>query len=98
MKVNAEGALFRGAVASGVSYGMLLASMSYLYDYLKEFNYWIFGAAGWLRPLILIPTAYVGVILYLPFDNIKVRYHTMTPMPDGSMPYKGLIQTMTQVK
>lgn len=97
MKVNAEGALFRGAIASGWSYGMLLASMSYLYDYMKEFGYWFFGPTSWLRPLILLPTAYVGISLYLPFDNIKVRYHTMTPMPDGSMPYKSFIGTITNV-
>lgn len=97
MKVNAEGALFRGAIASGWSYGMLLGSMSYLYDYLKEYCYWIFGPTSWLRPLILLPTTYIGTCLYLPFDNIKVRYHTMTPMPDGTLPYKSFLQSVTKV-
>lgn len=97
IKVNAEGALFRGSIASGWSYGMLLASMSYLYDYLKEYMYWIFGPTSWIRPLTLLPTAYVGTLLYLPFDNIKVRYHTMTAMPDGSMPYKRFVHTVLQV-
>lgn len=97
VKVHAEGALFRGAVASGWSYGMLLASMSYVYDYLKEYMYWIFGPTHWLRPLILIPTAYIGTCLYLPFDNVKVRYHTMTALPNGEMPYKGFVKSITNV-
>jgi hypothetical protein len=97
IKVNAEGALMRGAVASGVSYGMLLASMSAFYDHQKEYWYWFFGPTDWLRPMILIPTAILGTCLYLPFDNIKVRFHTQTALPNGEMPYKGFIETFTKV-
>jgi hypothetical protein len=87
-KVHAEGALFRGAVASGMAYGMLNGGMSQFYDFLKEWFYWIFGPSQWLRPMILVPTAALGVSLYLPFDNIRTRFHTMTPLPNGEMPYK----------
>lgn len=97
LKVNAEGALFRGAVASGVAYGILNSSMSSFYDYLKEYAYWIFGAAEYLRPMILLPTVFLGVCLYLPFDNVKVRFHTMTPLPNGEMPYKGFFQSCTAI-
>lgn len=97
MKVNAEGALFRGSIASGWSYGMMIASMSYFYDYAKEFLYWVFGPTNWLRPLVLLPTVYIGTLCYLPFDNLKVRYHTMTPMPDGTMPYRGFVDTVKKV-
>jgi hypothetical protein len=98
LKVNAEGSLFRGAIASGWSYGMLLASMSYLYDYLKEYVYWWFGPTSWLRPMILIPTTYVGVLAYLPFDNIKVRFHTMSALPNGQMPYTSFTKAIFDVK
>ena len=87
-KVHTEGALFRGAIASGMAYGMLNGGMSQFYDFCKEWFYWIFGPSQWLRPMILIPTAALGVSLYLPFDNIRTRFHTMTPLPNGDMPYK----------
>ena len=96
-KVHAEGALFRGAVASGVAYGMLNGGMSSFYDYLKEYFYWIFGPTMWLRPMILIPTTALGVCLYLPFDNIRVRFHTMTPLPNGEMPYKGVTDAFFKI-
>lgn len=98
LKVNAEGSLFRGAAANGWSYGMMLASMSYIYDYFKEYMYWIFGPTHWIRPLILLPTVYIGTCLYLPFDNMKVRFHTMNPLPNGQLPYIGLFQSMMNVK
>ena len=96
-KVNAERALLRGAVASGFSYGALLASMSGTYDFLKEYWYWWFGAAEWLRPMVLIPTTLLGILVYLPFDNMKVRYHTMTALPNGEMPYKGFFDSFSKV-
>ena len=70
---------------------MLNGGMSNFYDYCKEYVYWIFGPAAFVRPLILIPTTILGICLYLPFDNIRVRFHTMTPLPNGDMPYSGLI-------
>jgi hypothetical protein len=96
-KVHAEGALFRGAVASGVAYGMLNGGMSNFYDYLKEYFYWFFGPTVWLRPLILMPTVYLGVCLYLPFDNIRTRFHTMTPLPNGEMPYTGFFDAFAKI-
>ncbi|MFM7852304.1 MAG: MC/SLC25 family protein, partial [Flammeovirgaceae bacterium] len=83
LKVNHERVLFRGAVASGCAFGMLNASMSGIYDYLKEYLYFFFGPPAWLRPLCLLPTAALGAACYLPFDNIKVRLHTMRPLPNG---------------
>ena len=53
-KCHVEGTLMRGAVASGVASGVLLASMSNFYDFLKEYAYWFFGPTSWLRPLVLI--------------------------------------------
>jgi hypothetical protein len=96
-KVHAEGALFRGALASGFAYGMLNGGMSNVYDYLKEYLYWIFGPTNWLRPVLLLPTTFLGVCLYLPFDNIKVRFHTMTPLPNGEMPYSSFFDCVLKV-
>lgn len=97
VRAQMEGSLMRGAVASGISSGILLASMSNFYDYLKEFNYWFFGPTSWLRPMILIPTCALGTFCYLPFDNIKVRIHNMTALPDGQMPYKNEFDALIKV-
>ncbi len=97
IKVHAEGAVFRGAVAGGVAYGMLNGGMSSFYDYLKEYFYWFFGPSNFLRPMILLPTTFLGVCLYLPFDNIRTRFHTMTPLPNGEMPYKGFLDAFFKI-
>lgn len=96
-KAHLEGSLMRGSVASGVASGVLLASMSNFYDYLKEYLYWFFGPTEWLRPLILIPTAALGTFCYLPFDNVKVRMHNMTALPDGELPYKSFRDALAKV-
>jgi hypothetical protein len=90
LKCNHEKVLFRGAVATGCAFGALNASMSGIYDYLKEYLYYFFGPPKWLRPLVLIPTAAIGAAAYLPFDNIKVRLHTMRALPNGQLPYLGV--------
>jgi hypothetical protein len=97
LRASNEKVLFRGAVASGVSYGMLNCSMSTVYDFLKEHFYYFFGPTLWLRPLILLPTAYVGVCCYLPFDNVKVRLHTMRQLPNGQLPYEGSLDCFSKV-
>jgi len=96
-KCHMEGVLMRGAVASGVASGVLLGSMSNFYDFLKEYVYWFSGPTNWLRPLVLIPTAALGTFCYLPFDNIKVRIHNMSPLPTGELPYKGFLDAFSKV-
>lgn len=64
--------------------------MSQFYDYLKEYWYYFFGPPVWLRPTVLLPVSALGTFLYLPFDNLKVRLHTMTKLPNGQFPYAGL--------
>lgn len=97
LRLNAEGILLRGAVASGLSYGLLMGSMSSLYDYLKEYLFFFFGAAQWLRPLTLVPTALFGAYVSLPFDNIKIRLHNMNALPDGRLPYTGAFDAFKKV-
>ena len=96
-RVWVEGAIFRGAMSSGISYGLLVGGMSNFYDYLKEYIYWWFGPTTWLRPLILLPTTFLGICLYLPFDNIKVRMHNMTPLPNGEMPYTSVLDAFSKI-
>lgn len=96
LKCNHEKVLFRGAVASGMAYGALNGSMSAVYDYLKEYLYYFFGPPKWLRPLVLIPTAALGTAAFLPFDNIKVRLHTMRALPNGQLPYLGFRDAITK--
>jgi hypothetical protein len=96
-KIHAEGALLRGAMASGLSYGLLVGGISNFYDYMKEYFYWWFGPTTWLRPFILIPTTALACALYLPFDNIKTRFHTMTPLPNGEMPYKNTFDAFFKI-
>jgi hypothetical protein len=71
--------------------------MSNLYDYMKEYMYWWFGPTSWLRPIILLPTTALGVALYLPFDNIKVRMHNMTPLPNGELPYSSAFDAFNKI-
>ena len=97
LKVNHEKVAFRGAIASGCAYGMLNASMSSFYDWLKEYLYFFFGPPAWLRPLVLLPTAALGAACFLPFDNIKVRLHNMKPLPNGELPYSGAKECFSKV-
>ena len=43
LKASSEQVLLRGALATGLSYGLLIGSMSTVYDYMKEFLYYFFG-------------------------------------------------------
>ena len=98
LKVNHEKVAFRGAVAGGCAFGMLNASMSSFYDFVKEYLYFFFGPPAWLRPLVMVPTAILGAALYLPFDNVKVRLHTMRNLPNGELPYTGMMDCFYKVK
>ena len=97
MKLSAERAIMRGAIASGTAYGFLNSSMNSIYDFCKEYMYYWFGPAQWLRPTCLLVASAFGVGFYLPFDNIKVRMHTMTELPDGRMPYEGVIDAFRKI-
>ncbi len=54
-----EDAIFKGAVACGMTGGVALCPMSYFYDCLKELIYFCIGPTQWLRPLVLVPTAFL---------------------------------------
>lgn len=86
-QVIEEGVAMRGAALNGISLGLLMAATTPLYDYLKEYLYNTFGAARWLRFTCLSIATLVGSFIAMPFENLKVRLHTMSALPDGRLPY-----------
>lgn len=97
IQVNNEGVFKRGALANGISLGLLWGVATPLYDFLKEYYYYFFGPMYSLRPAVLIPSVFVASYVSIPFDNIKTRLHTMTKLPDGRLPYNGLVDCMKKI-
>lgn len=97
IKVSQENAFMRGGLANAISYGIFFGSISSLYDFLKEYYYFFFGPTHWLRPSCLFAATFVGSYLSLPFDNIKTRLHVMTPLPDGRLPYNGVLDAFSKI-
>jgi hypothetical protein len=87
MRACDEGVLLRGAVANGLRIGMICSSMTGVYDWCKENSYFFLGPS-WINRLWATAAAtIVGVTASLPFDAVRVRMHTMRPLPDGRLPY-----------
>lgn len=87
MKVVDEGVLFRGALANGLRIGALACSMTGVYDWCKENSYFFLGPS-WINRLWATAAAVgAGTLASMPFDAIRLRMHTMRPMPTGRMPY-----------
>jgi hypothetical protein len=97
IQVNNESVFKRGALANGISLGLLWGIATPIYDFLKEYYYYFFGVAHWLRPAVLAPSVFIASYLSIPFDNIKTRLHTMTRLPDGRLPYNGLVDCMKKI-
>jgi hypothetical protein len=88
LRVMDEGVLMRGALANGLKYGALCASMTNVFDWIKENSYYHLGPS-WINRLLATSGAVaVGVACSMPFDTVRVRMHTMRPLPNGVMPYK----------
>jgi hypothetical protein len=83
MKTWEEGALFRGAGANALRVGALCASMTGVYDFLKENSYWFLGPHYLNRLWPMAVAAGVGTAVSMPFDTIRVRLQTMRPLPNG---------------
>jgi len=97
IKASNENVFLRGGLANALSYGIFFATISPLYDFLKEYGYNLFGAASWLRPSCLFGATLAGCYLSLPFDNIRTRMHVMTPLPDGRLPYNGVLDAFYKI-
>lgn len=87
MKAVDEGVLFRGAMANGCRIAAICASMTNAYDWCKENSYFFLGPSWINRFWSTGVAAGLGTLVALPFDAIRVRMHTMRPLPDGRLPY-----------
>ena len=87
MKVVDEGVLLRGAAANGLKYGELCASMTNVYDLIKENMYYFLGPSILNRLGATAGAVALGVTFSMPFDAIRLRMHLMRPLPNGVLPY-----------
>lgn len=93
-KVAQEGALFRGCLMNGAKIAALCSSMTSLHDWLKENVYYFLGPHWLCRIIATAGAVAVGTGVSMPFDNIRVRLHTMRPLPTGEMPYRGYMHML----
>ena len=97
MRAVDEGVLMRGAVANGLRIGAICASMTNVYDWCKENSYFFLGP-NWINRLWATAAACAcGVAASMPFDAVRVRMHTMRPLPDGSLPYSNSLNCFTKM-
>lgn len=88
MKCTDEGTLLRGSIANGFRMAAICASMTNAYDWMKENSYYYLGPS-WINRFLATGTAVgCGVLFSMPFDAVRVRMHTMRPLPTGELPYK----------
>jgi hypothetical protein len=87
MKVVDEGVLLRGAAANGLKYGALCASMTNVYDLVKENTYYWLGPSFLNRLTATTVAVGLGTVCAMPFDAIRLRMHLMRPLPNGELPY-----------
>ena len=96
-KVAEEGALFRGCIPHGLKLGGLVSVATGVYDYIKENGFYFFGPILLNRLLGTALGVATAMTLSLPFDMLRVRMHTMRPLPNGEMPYKGTIDCFNKI-
>jgi hypothetical protein len=87
LKACDEGSIMRGCVANGLRIGMLLSMMTGINDWFKENTYFWIGPHFANRLIATAAASGVGLLCAMPFDTIRVRMHTMRPLPDGRLPY-----------
>lgn len=67
-KTAEEGALFRGSLANGLRIGALCASMTSIFDWMKENMYYTLGPHMLLRLVSTAVAVTCGALASLPFD------------------------------
>ena len=96
-KVMEEGALMRGSLANGLKLAAICSSMTSIFDWCKENSYFFFGP-HWINRLWGTAAAVtIGTVASMPFDMVRTRLHTMRPLPNGEMPYKGIIDCIAKI-
>lgn len=96
-KAADEGVLLRGAVANGLKLSMLCATMTNVNDFCKENSYFFLGPSWINRFWATAVACSIGVATSLPFDAVRLRMHTMRPLPDGRMPYNSSYDCMVKM-
>ncbi len=90
MKTAQEGALFRGALANGLSIAGLISGAYALHDWTKENFYYFLGPIMLNRVLATLIASGVATALSMPFDTLRIRLYTQRQLPNGKWPYAGL--------
>lgn len=96
-KVNMEGSLFRGAIPNGCRLAAICASMTSIFDWCKENSYYFLGPSALNRFWATAAAVTVGTLVSMPFDMLRVRLHTMRPLPSGPMPYYSMLDAFNKV-
>lgn len=97
MKAVDEGVLLRGSMANGVKIAAICASMTNAYDWCKENSYFFFGPSWVNRLWATAAATSIGVAVSMPFDAIRVRMHSMRPLPNGQLPYTSSYDCMKKM-
>lgn len=97
VKVTQEGAIFRGAFANGLKLGGIVSLATGIMDYMKENTYYFFGPMYLTRLVGVTAGVTTAMVLSMPFDTIRTRLHTMRPLPNGEMPYKGTVDCLSKM-
>lgn len=97
IKTAEEGALFRGALANGLKLAGLVSVASGSYDWMKENTYYFFGPMWFVRFVATTAGVATAFALSMPFDTVKTRLHTMRPLPNGVLPYKGTMDCIMKI-
>lgn len=75
----------------------LVSVASGTYDWMKENAYYFFGPIWLVRFAATTAGVATAFALSMPFDTIKTRLHTMRPLPNGVMPYKGTMDCLLKI-
>lgn len=87
----------RGATATACKMAAICSSMTSIFDWCKENSYFFLGP-HWLNRFWATAAAVtVGTLVSMPFDMIRVRLHTMRPLPNGVYPYNGPFDCFTKI-
>ena len=71
--------------------------MSHIFDLCKENSYFFFGPCWVNRLWSCVVATLIGATVSLPFDMIRLRMHTMMPLPDGRLPYNNALDCFLKI-
>jgi hypothetical protein len=71
--------------------------MTSIYDWVKENLYYFLGPSTINRFCGTAAAVTLGAAVSLPFDQLRVRLHTMRPLPNGVFPYLGTFDALNKV-